>query len=88
LDPAEFLTFWQEYTTPEYYYLSFFRKKGQLQIFEADIPHLDEVREDFFKDITKLIENFKNKLNLKGYFKDVKDETEREKKAVEITYAY
>jgi len=30
----------------------------------------------------------RNKLNLKGYFKDVKDETEREKKAVEITYAY
>ncbi len=87
-NPTDFLTFWQEYTTPEYYYLSFFRKKGQLQLFEEDIPHLDEVREDFFNDITKLIENFKNKLNLKGYFKDVKDETEREKKAVEITYAY
>jgi len=87
-NPTDFLTFWQEYTTPEYYYLSFFKKKGQLQIFEEDIPHLDEVREDFFKDITKLIENFKNKLNLKGYFKDVKDDTEREKKAVEITYAY
>jgi hypothetical protein len=49
---------------------------------------LDEVREDFFLDITTLIENFENKLNLKGYFKKEKDETERKKKAVEITYAY
>lgn len=87
-NPTDFLTFWKEYTTPEFYYMSFFKKKGQLQIFEDDIPNLDEVREDFFKDITKLIENFKNKLNLKGYFKDVKDEIERNKKAVEITYAY
>lgn len=87
-NPTDFLTFWEEYTTPEYYYLSFFKKKGQQELFEADIPHLDDVREEFFKDITKLIENFKNKLNLKGYFKGVKDETERNKKAVEITYAY
>jgi len=87
-NPIEFLTFWKEYTTPEYYYLSFFKKKGLQELFEDDIPHLDDVREEFFKDITKLIENFKNKLNLKGYFKEVKDETEREKKAVEITYAY
>ncbi len=87
-DPTEFLTFWQEYITPEFYYLSFYDKKGQQQLFEEDIPHLDDAREDFFKDITKLIENFKNKLNLKGYFQDVEDAKEREKKAVEITYAY
>lgn len=87
-NPTDFMIFWEEYTTPEYYYLSFFKKKGQQELFEADIPHLDDVREEFFKDITKLIENFKNKLNLKGYFKGVKDETERNKKAVEITYAY
>jgi hypothetical protein len=87
-DPTDLLTFWIEYTTPEYYYRSFFEKKGQQPLFNEHIPHLDEVREDFFKDITKLIENFKNKLNLKGYFKDVEDKNEREKKAVEITYAY
>ena len=86
-NPTDFLTFWQEYITPKFYYRSFFEKKGQLKLFEY-IPNLDEVREDFFTDITKLIENFKNKLNLKGYFKDVDDDTEREKKAVEITYAY
>jgi len=85
--PTDFLTFWAEYITPEYYYRSFFEKKGQLELFEY-IPNLDDVREDFFKDITKLIENFKNKLNLKGYFKNVENEVEREKKAVEITYAY
>ncbi|MBM3434620.1 MAG: hypothetical protein FJY07_00200 [Bacteroidetes bacterium] len=87
-NPTDFLTFWEEYTTPEYYYLSFFRKKGTDELEEENIPHLDDVREDFFKDITKLIGNFKNKLNLKGYFKEVEDETERNKKAVEITYAY
>lgn len=87
-NPTDLITFWKEYVTPEYYYLSFFEKKGQQQLFDEYIPNLDEVREDFFKDITNLIENFKDKLNLKGYFKEVKDETEREKKAVEITYAY
>ncbi len=35
-----------------------------------------------------MIESFKNKLNLKGYFTGVEDERERHKKAVEITYAY
>lgn len=86
-NPKKFLTFWKEYITPEYYYRSFFEKKGQLKLIEH-IPKLDEVREDFFTDITNLIESFEYKLDLKGYFKDVQDETERKKKAVEITYAY
>lgn len=86
-NPKKFLTFWKEYITPDYYYRSFFEKKGQLKLIEH-IPNLDEVREDFFKDITKLIENFEDKLNLKGYFSEVEDETEQKKKAVEITYAY
>lgn len=87
-NPKEFLTYWKEYTTADFYYRSFFEKKGQLKIFEEPAPNLDDVREDFFTDITNLIENFENKLNLKGYFKKEKDETERKKKAVEITYAY
>ncbi len=86
-DPTDFLTYWNEYVTPENYYRSSFDKKGQLDLFD-EVPHLDEVRGDFFRDITRLIESFKNKLNLKGYFTDVKDDREREKKAVEITYAY
>jgi hypothetical protein len=86
--PKEFLTYWKEYTTADFYYRSFFEKKGQLTIIEEPAPNLDEVREDFFLDITTLIENFENKLNLKGYFKKENDETERKKKAVEITYAY
>lgn len=87
-NPTNFLTYWKEYTTPDYYYRSFFEKKGQLKIFEEPAPQLDDVREDFFLDITKLIENFENKLNLKGYFNKEKDETERKKRAVEISYAY
>ena len=88
-NPTDFLTYWNEYTTPDYYYRSFFEKKGQLELFEEyAAPQLDDVREDFFLDITKLIENFENKLNLKGYFKKEKVETERKKRAVEISYAF
>ena len=87
-ETPKFLTFWKEYIQPESYYRSFFEKKGQQFLFELPVPHLDDVREDFFKDITRLIENFKNKLNLKGYFKKEKKEVDKEKKAVEITYAY
>jgi hypothetical protein len=86
--PTIFLTYWKEYTTPDYYYRSFFEKKGQLKLFEEPTPQLDDVREDFFLDITKLIENFENKLNLKGYFNRDNDETESKKRAVEISYAY
>jgi len=87
-DPSNFLAFWREYTTPDHYYRSFFEKRGRKDAAEFPPAHLDEAREDFFLDITKLIENFKNKLNLKGYFKQARDDTDRNKKAVEITYAY
>jgi len=87
-NPKELITFWNEYIQPEYYYKSFFEKRGQLKSFDEKPPELDKVREDFFTDITKLIENFRDKLNLKGYFKKEKDEKEKEKKATEITYAY
>lgn len=87
-DPTDFLTYWKEYTIPDYYYRSFFEKKGQLELFETPPPKLDDCREDFFIDITTLIENFENKINLKGYFKKEKNESDRKKKAVEITYAY
>lgn len=88
-NPDAFLVFWKEYITPEYYYRSFFERKAkQYKLFDDEFPSVDKVREDFFLDITTLIQNFYHKLNLKGYFKGIKDEKEREKKAVEITYAY
>lgn len=87
-DPTDFFTYWKEYITPDYYYRSFFEKKGQLELFETPPPKLDDVREDFFIDITTLIESFEKKLNLKGYFIKEKNDSERKKKAVEITYAY
>ncbi len=87
--PKIFLQFWKEYTTEENYYASFFKKIGQ---FEKDnfihIPHLDNVRNEFFDDITILIENFANKLLLKEYFTNITTETDKKKKAIEITYAY
>jgi len=87
-DPTTFISFWNEYTKPETYYQTFFEKKGQLKLFEFPPPNVDDVRQDFFLDITQLIESFKNKLNLKGYFENEKSETDKQKKAVEITYAY
>lgn len=85
-DSGLFKDFWQEYIKPESYYLSFFEEKGQLKI-SAENLLVDRAREDFFKDITTLIRSFKNKLKIEGYFKDL-EKKEKEKKAVEITYAY
>ena len=81
-----FLDFWKEYIKPEFYYLSFFEEKGQLKILPEDLT-VENRRQDFFRDITTLIKSFKNKLAIEGYFKDL-EKKEREKKAIEITYAY
>ncbi|OGY44490.1 MAG: hypothetical protein A3B89_00640 [Candidatus Buchananbacteria bacterium RIFCSPHIGHO2_02_FULL_40_13] len=83
-----FLEFWQEYIKPEFYYLAFFEKKGQKSLFkEAEILHVEEYRQIFFEDITKLIRSFKNKINIEGYLSSL-DKKGREKRAVELTYAY
>lgn len=83
-----FLEFWREYIKPEFYYLSFFEPQGQLALLkESDRLPVERYRQLFFDDITALIKSFKNKLKIEGYFKDV-EQKERDKKAVEITYAY
>jgi len=83
-----FLEFWQEYIKPESYYLAFFEKKGQRSLLrEAEILNVEDFRQIFFKDITKLIRSFKNKLQIEGYLKEMNIKN-REKTAVEISYAY
>ena len=83
-----FLEFWQEYIKPESYYLAFFGKKGQKSLLrEAEILNVEDFRQIFFKDITKLIHSFKNKLQIEGYLKEMNVKN-REKAAVEISYAY
>ncbi len=83
-----FLEFWKEYIKPEFYYLSFFEKKGQRSLLrEGDALNVEDSRQIFFEDITKLIRGFKNKLQLERYLKDL-DIKNREKTAVEISYAY
>lgn len=83
-----FLEFWKEYIKPEFYYLSFFEPQGQISLLkEEQILPVEQNRQIFFDDITKLIKSFKNKLQLEGYFNSV-DKKERGKRAVEITYAY
>jgi len=60
-----FQTFWNNYIKPENYYLSFFEKNGQQSLFDFEEKlKVEENKELFFEDITKLIKNFKNKLSL------------------------
>ena len=82
-----FLTFWREYIKPEFYYLSFFEKTGQLALVEEIILPVEDHRQAFFEDITKLIRGFKNKLQIEGYLEATEDKS-KEQRAVELTYAY
>lgn len=82
-----FLEFWKEYIKPESYYLTFFEPQGQLSLLKEEKLPVEENRQIFFGDITRLIRSFKNKLQVEGYFEGL-DRKDREKKAVEITYAY
>jgi len=83
-----FLEFWKEYIKPEHYYLSFFETFGQLSLFkDVEKMNVENNRQIFFEDITKLIRSIKEKLNIEGYFNGL-DKKAKEKKATEITYAY
>ncbi|MBI5573190.1 MAG: N-6 DNA methylase [Elusimicrobia bacterium] len=83
-----FLEFWKEYIKPEHYYLSFFETFGQLSLFkDVEKMNVENNRQIFFEDITKLIRSIKEKLKLEGYFNGL-DKKAKEKKATEITYAY
>ena len=86
--PQKFTDFWQDYTKPEKYYLSFFDSRGQDSLLSLeDNISVEHNRGIFFDDITKLIDKFKNKLDLAGYFTDLEPK-ERQKKATELSYAY
>ncbi len=82
-----FPIFWKEYIKPEFYYLSFFEKVGQLALIEETKLRVENSRQLFFEDITKLIQSFKNKLQIEGYV-EASDKKEKEKRAIELTYAY
>ncbi|MFB0556403.1 MAG: Eco57I restriction-modification methylase domain-containing protein [Dehalococcoidia bacterium] len=86
-DTAYFLEFWKEYIKPEYYYLSFFKRAGQLSFFGKEELHIEDNRQLFFKDITTLIKSLTHKLRIEGYFNGL-ERKEALKKATEITYAY
>jgi Eco57I restriction-modification methylase len=75
----EFLEFWNEYIKPINYYLNFFESTETIE----DDLNIEENRQNFFTDITTLINSFKTKLQIKGYFKDISD-----KDAIELTYSY
>jgi len=89
LDETElFLEFWKEYIKPEFYYLLFFEPFGQLSLLKQDKLPVEQNRQIFFEDITKLIRSFKNKLKIEGYLNGLLDKKAKEKMAVELTYAY
>lgn len=83
-----FLEFWKEYIKLESYYISFFEPPSQTSLFK-DIERIsvESDRQIFFEDITQLIGSFKNKLKIEGYFNGL-EKKEKEKRAIEITYAY
>ena len=83
-----FLEFWNEYIKEENYYLAFFEKHWRDSLLqETEELAVDEYRQIFFEDITKLIASFNNKLGIEGYLNGL-PKKERTKTAVEITYAY
>lgn len=82
-----FLDFWKEYIKPEFYYLLFFEPFGQLQLVKQEKLPVEQNRQMFFEDITKLIRGFKNKLKIEGYLNSL-DKKTKEKTAIELTYAY
>src|SRR3990167_2145385 len=82
-----FLTFWKEYIKPEYYYLSFFEKFGQLSLSADEVLRVEDYRQIFFEDITRLIEGFRDKLEIEGYLESAENKTKLQK-ATELTYAY
>jgi hypothetical protein len=84
-EPEIFQTFWNEYTLPETYYISFFERMGSKSLFDKEGLEVEENRETFFDDITKLIRDFKYKLRLSHYF--IKEKYP-DKVATEISYAY
>ena len=87
-DTSYFLEFWKEYIKPENYYLAQFGQEiGQLPLFEKTELRIEDNRQLFFSDITRLIGSFKHKLRLEGYI-DAVAKKESGKRATEITYAY
>lgn len=84
---SEFLEFWSEYIKPENYYLSFFEPPDEPTLWQVELLPVEKYTNTFFENITSLINKFKNLLKVEGYFNGMPGK-EKERKAVEITYAY
>ena len=83
-----FLEFWREYIKLESYYIAFFEKRWKKSLLqETEQLPVEEYRQLFFEDITKLIASFKKKLDIEGYLNGL-PKKEKAKTAIEITYAY
>ncbi len=87
-NPAQFQTFWQDYTKTETYYIELFNAPQRPNLFEEKI-NLDDAenRKLFFEDTTKLIAKFKIKMQALGVW-ELDFDRKLEKTAVETSYAY
>jgi hypothetical protein len=78
--PDLFLTFWNEHIKPINYYSVFFKKDTE------QLP-IEKHQATFFEDTTFLIKNFKNKLQIEGYFGGLANK-EKNKESTQMAYSY
>jgi len=76
--PKLFRTFWDNYLTPENYYIEIFQPSGQRVLFDDPLGLNDfENRQIFFRETTRLIAKFRTKIKI-----------DDNKTALETSYAY
>lgn len=83
----DFLIYWREYIKPENYYIDLFSLDNQEKSENINL-NLQENRILFFDDITRVISNFRIKMRAIGAFKNLSEQPENEKIAIETSYAY
>jgi hypothetical protein len=85
--PTQFIIFWRDYIKSESYYLGIFNP-AEKSLFEEKLDLNDpENRKVFFEDTTKLIENFRTKMQTLGIWGEAKNVQEN-KNVIETTYTF
>lgn len=83
----DFFIFWNSYIKEENYYLYFLQPLNNSDTFSCTNLSVEDNKSSFFIDITYLIRQFKNRLNISNYFQGG-TLNEKEKWSSEISYAY
>ncbi len=89
INPKTFISYWNFYIQPENYYIELFNPSGQLFLFNDKLNlNIAQNKIIFFDEITQVINNFKGKMEAIGAFGDLFDYQQKDKIAVETSYAY